>query len=89
MSKPDKTDPWRVPLAVLQIPESGLHRELDADEAVRKAMAEVADLREVLSALRSQSRPMTVTRISQEPTPSSMTCTKSSPGSMWSMSMKT
>lgn len=50
MGKPEKTDPWRVPLAVLQIPESGLHRELDADEAVRKAMAEVAGLREVLSA---------------------------------------
>lgn len=50
MSKPEKTDPWRVPLAVLQIPEGGLHRELDADEAVRTAMAEVAGLREVLSA---------------------------------------
>ena len=46
MSKPEKTDPWRVPLAVLQIPEGGLHRELDADEAVRTAMAEVAGLRE-------------------------------------------
>ena len=48
-SKPDKPDPWRVPVAVLQIPESGLHRELDADEAVRKAMAELAGVREVLS----------------------------------------
>ena len=35
---------------MLQIPEGGLHRELDADEAVRKAMAEVAGVREVLSA---------------------------------------
>jgi uncharacterized metal-binding protein YceD (DUF177 family) len=35
---------------VLQIPESGLHRELDADEAVRQAMADIAGLREVLSA---------------------------------------
>jgi uncharacterized metal-binding protein YceD (DUF177 family) len=50
MSRPDKVDPWRVPVAVLQIPESGLHRELDADEAVRKAMADVAGVREVLSA---------------------------------------
>ena len=50
MSRPDKPDPWRVPVAVLQIPESGLHRELDADEAVRKAMADVAGVREVLSA---------------------------------------
>jgi uncharacterized metal-binding protein YceD (DUF177 family) len=50
-SKSDsKSDPWRVPVAVLQIPESGLHRELDADEAVRQAVADVAGLREVLSA---------------------------------------
>jgi uncharacterized metal-binding protein YceD (DUF177 family) len=53
--KPDpksdsKSDPWRVPVAVLQIPESGLHRELDADQAVRQAVADVAGLREVLSA---------------------------------------
>jgi uncharacterized metal-binding protein YceD (DUF177 family) len=45
-----KSDPWRVPVVVLQIPESGLHRELDADEAVRQAMADIAGLREVLSA---------------------------------------
>jgi len=50
MNRPDKPDPWRVPVAVLQVPEDGLHRELDADEAVRKAMADVAGLREVLSA---------------------------------------
>ena len=50
MSRPEKSDPWRVPVTVLQIPEGGLRRELDADEAVRKAMAEIADLREVLSA---------------------------------------
>lgn len=49
--KPDpKSDPWRVPVTVLQIPESGLHRELDADEAVRKAVADTAGLREVFSA---------------------------------------
>ena len=34
MSRPEKTDPWRVPIAVLQVPEGGLHRELDADAAV-------------------------------------------------------
>ena len=45
-----KSDPWRVPVAVLQIPENGLHRELDADAAVRQAMADIAGLREVLSA---------------------------------------
>ena len=50
MSRPEKPDPWRVPIAVLQVAEGGLHRELDADEAVRKAMADVAAVREVLSA---------------------------------------
>ena len=48
-SRPDKPDPWRVPVAVLQIPQDGLHRDLDADEAVRKAMAELAGVREVSS----------------------------------------
>jgi uncharacterized metal-binding protein YceD (DUF177 family) len=46
----DKADPWRLPVAVTQIPETGLHRELEADRAVRAAMAEVAGLREILSA---------------------------------------
>ena len=50
MNRPEKPDPWRVPIAVLQVPEGGLHRELDADEAVRKAIADAAGLREVLSA---------------------------------------
>jgi uncharacterized metal-binding protein YceD (DUF177 family) len=34
---------------VTQIPDTGLHRDLEADAAARKAMAEVAGLREVLS----------------------------------------
>lgn len=42
-------DPWRVPLAVVQIPDTGLHRDLAADQASRLAIAEVGDLREVLS----------------------------------------
>lgn len=46
----EKPDPWRVPLAVAQIPDTGLHRDLRADEAVRHAIADVGDLREVLSA---------------------------------------
>ncbi|MGQ0686659.1 YceD family protein [Bradyrhizobium sp.] len=46
----DRPDPWRSPVVVAQIPERGLHRELDADAAQRKAMADVAGLREVLSA---------------------------------------
>ena len=45
-----KQDPWRVPLAVAQIPDTGLHRELKADEAICRAIADVGDLREVLSA---------------------------------------
>ena len=45
----DKIDPWRVPIIVTQIPDTGLHRDLEADAAARKAMAEVAGLREVLS----------------------------------------
>src|SRR6266567_2034622 len=45
----DKMDPWRVPVIVAQIPDTGLHRDVGADAAARKAMAEVAGLREVLS----------------------------------------
>ena len=39
--KPDhlKPDPWRVPLAIAQIPDTGLHRDLRADEVVRQAIA--------------------------------------------------
>ena len=46
MGRPENPDPWRVPVAVLQVPEGGLHRELDADDAVRKAMADIAGVRE-------------------------------------------
>lgn len=46
----DKADPWRVPVAVEQIPETGLHRDIEASKATREAMAEVGGLREVLSA---------------------------------------
>jgi hypothetical protein len=35
---------------VLQIPDTGLHRDLEADEATRAAMAEIAGLREIKSA---------------------------------------
>jgi uncharacterized protein DUF177 involved in 23S rRNA accumulation len=43
-------DPWRVPVLVAQIPESGLHREFEADQATREAMAEIAGLRNIPSA---------------------------------------
>ncbi len=46
----DRADPWRVPVAVAQIPEVGLHRDLEADKATREAIAEVGGLREILAA---------------------------------------
>ncbi len=46
----DKPDPWRVPIAVAQIPETGLHRDIEADQAVRNAVADVGGLRDVLLA---------------------------------------
>ena len=46
----DKVDPWRAPVMVAQIPDTGLHRDIEADALARKAMAELAGLREVLSA---------------------------------------
>ncbi|OKO84016.1 DUF177 domain-containing protein [Bradyrhizobium sp. AS23.2] len=52
MSRPTtgfERDPWRAPVIVAQIPDTGLHRELEASAAERQAMAEVAGLREILS----------------------------------------
>ena len=46
----DQADPWSVPIAVLQIPDTGLHRDIEADGATRAAMAEAAGLREIASA---------------------------------------
>jgi uncharacterized metal-binding protein YceD (DUF177 family) len=46
----DQADPWSVPIAVQHIPDTGLHRDIEAGGAAREAMAEVAGLREVLSA---------------------------------------
>ncbi|MGW1422042.1 YceD family protein [Bradyrhizobium manausense] len=43
-------DPWRVPVMVAQIPDTGLHRALEASAAERQAMADVAGLRDILSA---------------------------------------
>ena len=43
-------NPWRASVQVTQIPDTGLHRELEADQATRSAMAEAAGLREILSA---------------------------------------
>jgi hypothetical protein len=46
----DKPDPWRAPVPVAQIPEAGLHRDIEADQPSRDAMAAIAGLREILSA---------------------------------------
>lgn len=46
----DNADPWSIPIVVAQIPDTGLHREFEAGPATREAMADVAGLREVLSA---------------------------------------
>jgi hypothetical protein len=43
-------DPWRAVLIVAQIPKIGLSLELEADATTRAAMAEIAGLREILSA---------------------------------------
>src|ERR1700759_5343165 len=42
--------PWRAFVPVAQIPDSGLHREIVADEATRGAMAEAAGVRGIPSA---------------------------------------
>ena len=46
-------DPWSVPVIVAQIPDTGLHRELEAGPATREAMATVTGLREILFATAS------------------------------------
>src|ERR1700744_2770819 len=41
---------WRALVPVAQIPDTGLHRELETDQTTRSAMAEAAGVREVISA---------------------------------------
>ncbi len=44
----DKTShPWSVPVAVEDVPETGLHMEIEASEPVRAAIAKLAGLREL------------------------------------------
>ena len=43
----EKTSPWRAAVAVADIPEGGLHREIEASEAEREAIARLAGLREL------------------------------------------
>jgi hypothetical protein len=46
----DRADPWSVAVIVEQIPEGGLHRDIEADPATRRAMAELAGLRDIFIA---------------------------------------
>lgn len=43
-------DPWRAPVIVAQIPDTGLRRELEASATERQAMAGLAGVRDILSA---------------------------------------
>lgn len=43
-------DPWRAPVTVAHIPDTGLHRELEASVTERQAMADLAGVRDILSA---------------------------------------
>jgi hypothetical protein len=43
-------DPWSDPIVVAQLPDVGLHRDIEAGPAARAVMAEVAGLREILFA---------------------------------------
>jgi uncharacterized protein DUF177 involved in 23S rRNA accumulation len=49
-SRDPSRDPWRVLVALAQVPETGLHRDIEADPRQRQALADTAGLREVLSA---------------------------------------
>jgi len=40
-------NPWRVPVALDDIPETGLHIEIDAPESARSDLAAIANLREL------------------------------------------
>ncbi len=46
----DGTNPWSVTVAVVQIPDTGLHREFAASPNERNAIADLGDLRAVVSA---------------------------------------
>jgi uncharacterized metal-binding protein YceD (DUF177 family) len=45
--KDTRENPWRAFVTVSQIPDTGLHRDIEADAAARQAMAELAGLREI------------------------------------------
>ena len=49
-SRDASRDPWRALVSVVQIPDGGLHREIEPDAPARAAMAEAAGVREISSA---------------------------------------
>ncbi len=49
-SRDRSRDPWRAVVSVAQISDTGLHREIEANEATRAMMAEIAGLRAISSA---------------------------------------
>jgi hypothetical protein len=48
-----RENPWSVPVVVAQIPDTGLHRQFEANAGQRRALADLGGLREVLSATAS------------------------------------
>jgi hypothetical protein len=46
-------NPWSLPIAVAQIPETGMHREIEATANERQALADLGGLREVKWAVAS------------------------------------
>jgi Large ribosomal RNA subunit accumulation protein YceD len=46
----ERANPWSIAVAVAQIPDTGMHREIDANPGERSALADLGGLREVLSA---------------------------------------
>lgn len=49
-SMTERANPWSVAVAVAQIPDTGMHREIDTNPGERSALAELGGLREVKSA---------------------------------------
>jgi uncharacterized metal-binding protein YceD (DUF177 family) len=50
MKRADAPSPWRALVNVGQIPDGGLHRDIEADATARAVMAESAGLRDISSA---------------------------------------
>ncbi len=48
-SRDAQRDPWRALVNVAQIPDGGLHREIEADDRARATIAEAAGLRDIAS----------------------------------------